>query len=176
MFWGVLVLYLAEELHLTAGLIGAIFSAGAVGALVGALVAARIGARVGYGRAVILGSFLFPAPLVLFAVVGGPKPLVVGILVGAEFVSSVGVMLFDVNSNSVQALLTPQRLRARVSGVHRTINYGVRPLGALLGGLLGELIGLQPTIFVGAAGALAAVFVVFSSPLRALRDLPGEAT
>lgn len=174
-FWGVLVLYLAEELHLSAGLIGAIFSAGAVGALVGALVAARIGARLGYGRAVILGTFLFPAPLVLFAVAGGPEPLVVGILITAEFLSSVGVMLFDVNSNSVQALLTPQRLRARVAGVHRTINYGVRPLGALLGGLLGELIGLQPTIFVGTVGGLAAVLVALASPLRALRELPEEA-
>ena len=174
-FWGVLVLYLAEELHLSAGLIGAIFSAGAVGALVGALVAARIGARLGYGRAVILGAFLFPAPLVLFAVAGGPEPLVIGILITAEFVSSVGVMLFDVNSNSVQALLTPQRLRARVAGVHRTINYGVRPLGALLGGLLGELIGLQPTIFVGTVGGLAAVLVALASPLRALRELPEEA-
>ncbi|MBD0347824.1 MAG: MFS transporter [Thermoleophilia bacterium] len=173
--WGVLVLYFADELGLSAALIGAVFSAGAVGALAGALVAGRLGARFGYGRAVVIGSFLFPAPLVLFALASGPRPLVLAMLVAGEFLSSVGVMLFDVNSNSIQALLTPHRLRARVTGVHRTINYGARPVGALLGGALGGLIGLRPTIAIGAVGATLAVLVALRSPLRSLRELPEEA-
>src|SRR4051794_26216913 len=31
----------------------------------------------------------------------------------------------------------PDQLRSRVAGAYRTVNYGVRPLGAVLGGLLG---------------------------------------
>jgi MFS family permease len=174
-FHGVVILFLARELDLSAGAIGAVFSAGAVGALVGATTASRIGARIGYGPSVVVGSVLFPAPLVLFAVAGGSRPLVFTLLVAGEFLSSIGVMLFDVNGNSIQALLTPHRLRARVVGVHRTINYGVRPLGAVLGGLLGELIGLRPTLFIGAVGATLAFFPAFFSPLRTLRELPEEA-
>jgi predicted MFS family arabinose efflux permease len=112
---------------------------------------------------------------VLFAVAGGSPPLVYALLVTGEFLSSVGVMLFDVNLNSIQALLTPHRLRARVAGVHRTINYGMRPLGAVLGGVLGEVIGLRPTLLIGALGATLAVVPAFFSPLRAMRDLPEEA-
>ncbi|MFN2471765.1 MAG: MFS transporter [Gaiellaceae bacterium] len=174
-FHAVVLLFLANELGLSAGLIGAVFSAGAVGALVGAVIAARVGRRIGYGPTVVLASVVFPAPLVLFAFAGGPQPLVIALLFAGEFLSSVGVMLFDVNSNSIQALLTPHRVRARAVGFHRTINYGVRPVGALVGGLLGELIGLRLTVFVGAAGAILAVFFAFFSPLRTLRELPEEA-
>jgi predicted MFS family arabinose efflux permease len=112
---------------------------------------------------------------VLFAVAGGSQPLVYALLVTGEFLSAVGVMLFDVNLNSIQALLTPHRLRARVAGVHRTINYGMRPLGAVLGGVLGEVIGLRPTLLIGALGATLAVFPAFFSPLRTMRELPAEA-
>jgi MFS family permease len=174
-FWGVLVVFLARELDLSPGAIGAVFSVGAVGALIGAVLAPRVGARIGYGPSVVVGAFVFPAPLVLFALAGGPRPLVYALLVTGEFLSSIGVMLFDVNLNSIQALLTPHRLRARVAGVHRTINYGTRPLGAVLGGVLGEVIGLRPTLLIGALGATLAVFPAFFSPLRTMRELPEEA-
>jgi len=173
--WGVLVLYLAKHLDLSPGLIGLVFSVGAVGALVGAVVAGRVGERIGIGRAVVLGSLVFPAPLVLFALATGPRPIVIGMLVTGEFLSSVGVMLFDVNANSIQALLTPQSLRARVVGFQRTINYGSRPVGAVLGGVLGETIGLRPTVFVGTVGATLAFLIAVLSPLRGLRDVAEEA-
>jgi MFS family permease len=174
-FWGVLVVFLARELDFSPGAIGAVFSVGAVGALIGAVLAPRVGARIGYGRSVIVGAFVFPAPLVLFALAGGPRPVVYALLITGEFLSSVGVMLFDVNLNSIQALLTPHRLRARVAGVHRTINYGTRPLGAVIGGVLGDVIGLRPTLLIGAVGATLAVVPAFLSPLRTMRELPEEA-
>jgi hypothetical protein len=43
------------------------------------------------------------------------------------------------------------------------------PVGALLGGALGTVLGLRPTIVIGAAGASVAVLPLFFSPLRAVR-------
>jgi MFS family permease len=173
-FWGVLVVFLARELDLSPGAIGAVFSVGAVGALIGAVLAPRVGAQIGYGPSVVVGAFAFPAPLVLFAVAGGPRAVVYALLVTGEFLSSVGVVLLDVNLNSIQALLTPHRLRARVYGFHRTINYGARPVGAVVGGVLGSAIGLRPTLLIGAVGATLAVLPAFFSPLRTMRELPKE--
>jgi predicted MFS family arabinose efflux permease len=51
----------------------------------------------------------------------------------------------------------------------------MRPLGAVLGGVLGEIIGLRPTLLIGALGATLAVFPAFFSPLRTMRELPAEA-
>ena len=42
----------------------------------------------------------------------------------------------------------------RVSGAYSFVNYGIRVLGSLAGGLLGSAIGVRPTLWIGAAGAL----------------------
>ena len=165
-FNAIVVLYMSRELGLSAGLIGLVFSAGAVGALVGAIVAPRVGRRLGVGPTIVLGAVLFPAPLVGFALASGPEALVVGTLILAEGLSSVGVMLYDVNLNSLNLLATPWHLRGRQSGASRLVNYGVRPLGALAGGVLAAAIGLRPALLVGALGALIGVVFLLASPMR----------
>jgi predicted MFS family arabinose efflux permease len=49
----------------------------------------------------------------------------------------------------------------------------VRPIGALLGGTLGELIGVHATLWIGAVGAVAGVLFVVFSPVPRMRELPG---
>ena len=61
----------------------------------------------------------------------------------AEFFSGLGVMLLDITGGAIKAAVVPDRLRARVSGAYMVVNYGVRPLGALAGGLLGAAIGVR---------------------------------
>jgi MFS family permease len=173
--FAVFVLYASRELGLSAGTIGIVLGVAAVGGLVGALVAARIGRTIGIGPAIVLGSVLFPAPMVLFPLAYGPGWTSAGLLLVGEFFSSVGVMVFDVNQNSLNVLLTPHRLRARIAGASRFFNYGTRPLGALAGGILGQAIGLRPAIWVGVAGSLLAVLWLLPSPLRSIIEPPVEA-
>ena len=53
---------------------------------------------------------------------------------------------------------------------YRTLSYGAIPVGAIIGGVLGETIGLQATMAVGALGVcLAPLWVVFS-PVPGFRD------
>ena len=52
------------------------------------------------------------------------------------------------------------------------VNYGVRPLGALVGGLLGTAIGLRPTLWIATVGRLAGLLWLLPSPVPRLRDLP----
>lgn len=65
-----------------------------------------------------------------------------------------GVMLFDINLNSVITASTADHMRSRVAGVYGTINHGARPLGAVVGGLLGSWLGLRPTLAVAALGGV----------------------
>ena len=59
-------------------------------------------------------------------------------LFAAEFVSGFGVMVLDISIGAIFAAVIPDTLRSRVTGAFQAVNYGTRPLGALLGGLLGH--------------------------------------
>ena len=166
-----LVLFAARHLDLSAGLIGLAFGIGALGALLGALLAPRLSRALGAGRVIVIGSIVFPLALAVPVLANGPTWLSVTVLAAAELVSGVGVMLFDVPLNSVQTSITPDSMRSRVSGAFSTINYGVRPIGALTGGALGSLLGLRPTLVIAAVGGATCCLWLLASPIAKVRKL-----
>lgn len=174
MFAALFVLYVSTELGVSPGALGVAIGVGACGGLLGAAATSRIAARLGIGRALMLGFVLFAAPLVLVPAAGGPRPAVLGALVTAEFLSAFGVMMLDITAGSMQLAFTPDPLLARVTGAKRTINYGIRPIGALLGGALGTMLGVRPTLWIATVGALAGLLWLLPSPVPALRSLPGR--
>jgi MFS family permease len=171
-FFALVILYANRYLHIEPGALGAIIGVAALGSVIGSVVTSRIGRRIGIGPAFALGCFLFPAPLVLVPLAGGPHRLVVACVLVAEFVSGFGVMLLDISGGAIKAAVVPDRLRSRVSGAYMVVNYGVRPLGALVGGLLGASIGVRPTLWIATVGAIAGVLWLLPSPIMRLRELP----
>ncbi|MGX9884309.1 MFS transporter [Streptomyces sp. NPDC002276] len=168
---GLVVLFADRALQLSPGAIGLAFGIGATGGLLGAVASPAIARRIGIGRSIVVGAVLYPAPIALIAAATGPTWTRLGILGAAEFLSAFGVMLFDVNLNSLQASVVPDNLRSRVAGAYSTVNYGVRPLGALVGGEVATLMGLRVTLVVAAVGgALSAVWLV-ASPIPGIRVL-----
>jgi MFS family permease len=171
-FWALFLLYATDELGIRPATLGLVLGAGAFGGLVGVLLAGRTARRIGIGPAYLLGMVLFPAPIILVPAAGGPKPLVLGILFVSEFLSGVGVMILDINASAFQTALTPDRLRARATGAFRFVNYGVRPLGALLGGALGSAMGLRPALWISSIAALAGILWMLPSPIPRMHELP----
>jgi MFS family permease len=169
-FDALFVLYATKQLHIAPGTLGLILGSGAVGGLIGAAVAGRVARWVGIGPALILGMVAFPAPLILIPLAHGPIPLFV-----AELLSALGVMLLDIAAGSLQTAATPHNRLSVVSGFKRTVNYGIRPVGAVLGGALGTVIGVRPALWVAAIGGLLGVLWIVFSPLRTMRELPEAA-
>ena len=106
---------------------------------------------------------------------GGPHSLVLALLFVSEFLSGIGLMLLDIMAGTISAGLIPQALRSRVSGAFMVVNYGVRPLGTSVGGVLGSTIGLRPTLWIATVGALAGLLWILPSPIMSLHDVPAEA-
>ena len=170
-FHAVFILYATKQLGVSPGTLGVALGVGAVGGILGALVAPRVERSLGLGRSVVVGSVLFPAPLILVPIASGSE-LRLGLMLGAaEFLSAVGVMIFDVTAASMHFMRTPDRIRARMSATFKFVNYGIRPIGALLGGALGTAIGLQTTLWIGVIGALAGVIWLLFSPIPRLRTV-----
>jgi MFS family permease len=158
------VLFASRTLGLSPGVIGLAFGIGALGGVLGAVVATRLGRRFGIGRMAVLGAIMFPAPIALLALAGGPTPVAAAVLGVAEFLSGAGVMMLDINLNAIQTAATADAVRSRVAGVFGSINYGVRPLGAVAGGLLGDHLGVRPTLVVaGIGGALCFLWLLPSA-------------
>jgi MFS family permease len=174
-FFAIFILYATRELGISPAALGLALGIGALGGVVGSLLTGRLVRRAGVGVALVVGFVLFPAPLLLVPLAGGPKPLVLAFLGVAEFGSGLGVMILDISLGAMFASLIPDRLRARVSGAYMLVNYGVRPLGALLGGALAGAIGLRPTLWIVTAGAICGVLWLLPSPVPRLRTLPEPA-
>jgi MFS family permease len=171
------ILYANRILGLSAGEIGLAFGVGAVGAVVGAAVTPWVSRPLGVGPAAILGCVIFTTPMALLVFAGGTDWQKVAFLAGYEFVGGVGVMLFDININAVLTRATPDDARGRRAGAFTTVNYGLRPLGALAGGAFGTLFGVRPSLVVAGVGATVGVLWLIFSPVRSIRAvddvLPG---
>jgi MFS family permease len=171
-FFALFLLYATRHLHVAPATIGLVLGVAAVGTLVASALTGRISRAIGVGPAFLIGCFLFPAPLLLVPAARGPHWLVIAFLFTAEFISGMGLMLLDILASSIAAGLIPPTLRSRVSGAFMVVNYGVRPLGTTVAGVLGSTIGVHNTIWIGAGGALLGMAFLLPSPIRHLRDVP----
>jgi len=169
MFAALYLLYAVRVLHIRPGLVGVLIGAGAVGAVLGSLVTRRLAARIGAGWAYAAGCLLYAAPLVLWPLAHGAMPLVLAMLVAAEFVSGFGLMVLDITIGVIFAAIIPNTLRSRVTGAFQAVNYGTRPLGALLGGVLGSALGLRPALWVATLGGVAGFALLLPTPLPRYR-------
>jgi MFS family permease len=145
-FTVVVLLYLVSERNLTAAQAGLTLSVGAVGGLVGALVAARLGER--WGRRRTMAAAIL--------VTGGGQALVVVEPFTAVAVMWFALQIYNVHQVPVRYEATPTALHGRVNATIRTAVWGTAPAGALVGGLLGQVVGLGATLVVSGLGAAAA--------------------
>jgi MFS family permease len=162
-----LVLFASRHLGLSPAAIGLAFGLGALGGLVGAVLAGRTARLLGVGRTIALGAVLFSAPFALLPLASGSTWTKGGVLALVELFSAAGIMLFDVNLNALQTAVTSDAMRSRVSGAFSSVNYGIRPLGGIIGGVAGDLIGVGPTMVVAAVGgSLSALWLLRSPSIR----------
>lgn len=156
MFHALLVLFLTRTLRLSAAVTGLVLGAEAAGALVGSLALPAVARRLGMPRSLVAGSLLSAAPLTAIAVVAGPAAVVVTVVLVASVLSGVGRSVQDISVAATFVAAVPVPLRAQVRGAYQTISFGVRPVGAVLGGLAGQSVGLRPAVLLATAGGLLA--------------------
>lgn len=169
-----LPLFLLRELGFTAAGMGVILSLGAVGGVLGAAATPHIVRAVGEARAVPLSAIAFAVAGIGLPVAAAVPGAAFAILVVQSAVASFGVVVYNVVQVSFRQRITPRRLLGRMNASIRFVVWGVMPLAALAAGALGAWIGIVPTLWIGAAGGVAAAaFVALGGPFWRLRTLPG---
>lgn len=181
-FWtgmdALFLLWAVRELGLSAGAVGLLISLGACGALLGALLSSGVAGRFGAGATMIgaavvgsVGTLLIPlAPPLVAAALGG-EVWGRAALGAALFLRGVGITGCNVQVFAARQAVTPDDLLGRVNAVYRLLTHGLVPVGALLGGFLGEAIGLRPALVACACGLFFSWAWLLFSPARSLRDV-----
>ena len=121
---------------------GILITTFAAGSLVGSFAAAPLERRVGRIPLLFASVIFTSVGVAVPAVTTHPLPI------GASFVlSGVFVLVWNVITVSLRQRIVPDRLLGRVNSAYRLFAWGTQPLGALLGGVVGELLGL-PAVFL----------------------------
>ena len=136
---------------------GVLFTTFAAGALVGSFFVESLERRLGRGRTLVLAASTFP----LFALV--PAITTSAVAVGiAFFVGSALNIGWNVITVSLRQRIVPDDLLGRVNAGYRLLAWGTMPLGAALGGFIGERYGVTTVFWTSAALSAICIPLVIS--------------
>lgn len=172
MFGALYIIFCVKVIGLSPALLGLTIAAGGVGALVGAVLAGWLSRRLGVGPS-FLGAQMLVAlaiaiiPLAPADPAHGMAYLVVSQILGDAF----GVATLILGTSLSQTVMPPALL-GRVNAAFKATSGGLAVLGAILGGLLGETIGVRGAIWIGVAGLAVAPLFSLPGPLKRLRAMP----
>ena len=165
-------LYVTNRLNVDPLSLTLMISISSIGSLLGASVADRIIRWAGTGRTIVAGVVMAGLSDLATPLIGEPFTGVVVFLTAVMFFFGVGIAVYSVSQVSLRQAVTPLRLQGRMNGVMNSLQVGLVPVGALAGGVLGETIGIRPTMLLSAGGELVAVIWLLTTPVWSLRDLP----
>jgi MFS family permease len=171
------VLFATQSLGLDAAMIGLAFGVGSVGGILGAVFAPALARRLGVGRTTTLAMIGFPVSLAIlpaaaFVPDGAPAATMIAL---AEFIGAMAVSLFDVMARTIVQADTPADVLGRTGGAMSFVTQSAKPLGAILGGLVAQVVGVETALWITAAGGLLVLPWALLTPLGR-EQIPTTAT
>jgi hypothetical protein len=164
-----LVLYAVRDLGLTPAQLGLVYAVATAGPILASAAAGLATRRFGFGWMSVAAAALFAGNL-LVPLAAGPPMLVLAFLVAGRGLVGLGAVFLSITRTSVLQDSVPPDLVGRVNAVVHLVEWGPLPLGSLLGGLLGQALGLRPALFILASAGMAAVLWVLVVALRPAGD------
>lgn len=158
----VMLIFLLRQLDMPTQWYGVVIAVAGIGGLVGAVFAERLGVHVGIMRiipmsALVWGLSEFLIPLAVHTTL----PFAVAMVTTSMFISNFCVLVYNIAQVTYRQRECPPELLGRMNASVRFVVWGVGPIGALLGGIIGANIGALPTIWIATAlGLLTAIPVL----------------
>lgn len=169
-YQSVLVVFLVRVVHVESGLLGVLMAVTSCGGVVGAMAVRRVTRRFGSARGLLLTATLgWPFGLLIPMTSRGPGLLFFAV---GGFVVIASVVAGSVIQSGFRQAYSPRVMLGRITVSIQVLNYGLIPVGAMLGGALGSAFGPRTAIWVMTGLLTVTPLVLFTGPLRRCRDLP----
>ena len=164
------IVFLVRVVGLSSAAVGVLTATSGLGGLLGALVARRLARVLGTARALLLttlGSGL--SGLLIPLTAKGPR--IACYVAGSALVAG-GIVIGNVILGSFRQAYCPPAMLGRVTASMRFLTFGAIPLGALLAGALGTVLGIRNGLWAVLAIFAASGLFLLSRDIRTARDLP----
>lgn len=171
MIEAVWILYLVGSVGMEPGILGMVFAAGSVGFVVGALLPGPAVARFGVGPTLTISVAIIGLSDLALPLVGQDLIVVAFAVMLGQFCFGMGLTVFNVAQLSLRQALVAESMLGRVGGLMRVAGWGTAPIGALVGGVLGTLVGVRPTLLIAALLETAIAVWIWRSPLWAVKAI-----
>jgi MFS family permease len=154
---------------------GVIVAMGGVGALGGALISRPLVRALGLGKMLLATSILSVGCALLIPLAGGPlaagsSVVMIAFLAAHQLLSDGFACAYIVQAVTLRQTVLPKHVQGRANAAIQAFASGLLPAGALVAGVLAELLGTEIAVWVGVLiGLLAPLFLL---PLRHLREMP----
>jgi predicted MFS family arabinose efflux permease len=162
--------YAARILLLEPATIGLASSIAGIGSIAAALFGPTLIARMPTGGVLIFGPAV--SLVGVFALALAPPSLGAPSLGFAFLLLGFGPILWFITQTSLRQAVTPPALLGRVSATLTTAMYGMRPLGALMGGFAGEWLGLERAIWLPIVLFALSLVAILASAMPRLKVMP----
>ena len=169
----VYVPYAIRTLGMDASAVGLTLACYGAGMILGSLMASKIVAQMRFGHAILLGPFFSVlAASVMALTLWWPSAAVAGI---AYFLFGFGPIIWTITSTTLRQSVTPNNLMGRVTAINIVTGTGARPLGALIGGFVGEFGSDLLGLLVVVLGFTVQAIIISFSAVRHIQSAEQEA-
>jgi len=164
------VVFLVRVVGISSAGVGLLMAAGGIGGIGGALAARPLARRLGTARALLL--FDLGADLLgLLVPLTGTGLASAWYVIGTAAVSA-GLTGGNIVVASFRQSYCPPAMLGRLTATQRFVAFGTIPLGALLAGGLGTVLGVRAALWLLMAGFALSGTILLTSGIRSERDLP----
>jgi MFS family permease len=167
------MLFAINELQMSPALIGLAFSLGSVGGLAASLVAGPLSRRFGVGRVIVVTVALGgPFEFAVGFGSAGADALNLALIAAAGFAMGGSGTIYNINQVSLRQAITPEAMSGRMNATMRWFVWGTMPIGSIIGGIIGETLGVRAAILIGGAGATLAFLPLLFGPVWSIKEMP----
>jgi MFS family permease len=168
----IIVVFAYKNLMLSPSQVGIIFSISSIGLIIGALVSKKVIELIGIGKSLFLSSGFLGLSLGLIPLSDYVSPIITFTLLWTA--GSLFLPILDVNQVTLRQSITPTHLQGRMNATIRTFMWGATPLGALLGGTIGDLAGMRIAFIVGGVCIIIGTLIIFFSEIMKVKSISGN--